>query len=186
MGVNLIMNAIFFKNYKYFKNFINMLSNHYKNEEEKLFFKVLSDDFLNDKYGLISKLKNEINASFFKQTILYKIFSNSLNQNKNLKKDLIFPVGINLSQYEAVKNIYKNSFSIIQGPPGTGKTQTIINILLNILLENKNKTVAVVSNNNEAIKNIYDKLKEMKLDFLCTFAGNSDNIIKSKKKFLDS
>ncbi|ALA98215.1 DNA helicase [Spiroplasma kunkelii CR2-3x] len=180
------MNDIFLKNYKYFKNFINMLSNYYKNEEEKLFFKVLSDDFLNDKYGLISKLKNEINASFFKQTILYKIFSNSLDQDKNLKKDLIFPVGINLSQYEAVKNIYKNSFSIIQGPPGTGKTQTIINILFNILLENKNKTVAVVSNNNEAVKNIYDKLKEMKLDFLCTFAGNSDNINKSKNKFLDS
>ena len=60
----------------------------------------------------------------------------------------IFPFGCNNSQYKAVKSAMENQISVIQGPPGTGKTQTILNIIANILMQGK--TVQIVSNNNSA------------------------------------
>ena len=54
----------------------------------------------------------------------------------------------------------ENQLSIIEGPPGTGKTQTILNIIANILMNGK--TVQVVSNNNSAIQNVYEKLSSSK------------------------
>lgn len=100
--------------------------------------------------------------------------------NKSVKtlipEDLFFPFGANNSQYKAVTTAFSNSISIIQGPPGTGKTQTILNIIANLLIQHK--TVLVVSNNNDAIKNIQDKLssKKFDLDFLCACLGKKDNV----------
>ena len=51
---------------------------------------------------------------------------------------MIFPFGCNESQYNAVRNALENRLSVIQGPPGTGKTQTILNIIANLLLYGKN------------------------------------------------
>lgn len=87
----------------------------------------------------------------------------------------IFPFGCNDSQYKAVKNAMENQISIIQGPPGTGKTQTILNIIANILMEGK--TVQVVSNNNSAIENVYDKLSssDYGLGFILAQLGNAVN-----------
>lgn len=65
-----------------------------------------------------------------------------------------------------MENIYKSNISVIQGPPGTGKTQTILNIIVNLAIM-QNKTVAVVSNNNEAVKNVKDKLKKRWIWFYC-------------------
>lgn len=59
-----------------------------------------------------------------------------------------FHLECNNSQYRAVKNALENQISVIQGPPGTGKTQTILNIIANILMQGK--TVQIVSNNNSA------------------------------------
>lgn len=86
---------------------------------------------------------------------------------------LIFPFGCNRSQYNAVKDALTNKVSIIQGPPGTGKTQTILNIIANLLLAGKN--VQVVSNNNVAVENIYDKLQAFQLDFLAAQLGKIEN-----------
>ena len=47
--------------------------------------------------------------------------------------------------------IKTNQISVIQGPPGTGKTQTILNIIANILISGKN--VVIASNNNSATLN---------------------------------
>lgn len=97
-----------------------------------------------------------------------------IKQYKNVLP--IFPFGCNNSQYNAVKNALENSFSIIQGPPGTGKTQTILNIIANLLIFNK--TVLVVSNNNSAIENVYEKLSSPKynIGFIVATLGKSDNI----------
>ena len=70
---------------------------------------------------------------------------------------LIFPFGCNESQFHAVSNAFSgNSVSVIQGPPGTGKTQTILNIIANLLI--REKTCLVVSNNNSAVSNVVEKL----------------------------
>ena len=94
----------------------------------------------------------------------------------------IFPFGCNNSQYKAVKNAMENQISVIQGPPGTGKTQTILNIIANILLQGK--TVQIVSNNNSATENVYEKLSSPKynLGFIAATLGNSDN----KQKFVQT
>ena len=69
---------------------------------------------------------------------------------------------------------------MIQGPPGTGKTQTILNILANLLIQGK--TALVVSNNNSAIKNVQEKLAQYKLDFLSAMLGKDEN----KTAFIES
>lgn len=91
----------------------------------------------------------------------------------------IYPFGTNLSQMNAVKNAMENQISVIEGPPGTGKTQTILNIIANIIVQGK--TVAVVSNNNSATDNVYEKLKEYGLDYLCAPLGRKEN----KEKFIE-
>ena len=73
----------------------------------------------------------------------------------------IFPFGCNASQYDAVKNALENSVSIIEGPPGTGKTQTILNIIANLVINGK--TVQIVSNNNAATDNVFEKMAQEKV-----------------------
>lgn len=94
-------------------------------------------------------------------------------ENKNNKECLIFPFGCNSSQYKAVLNAINNKLSVIEGPPGTGKTQTILNIIANIIVRNMN--TQVVSNNNAAIENIEEKLKKYNLDFIVALLGKSEN-----------
>ncbi|MBF0217127.1 MAG: AAA family ATPase [Candidatus Omnitrophica bacterium] len=85
----------------------------------------------------------------------------------------VFPFGCNASQESAVKNALENQLSVIEGPPGTGKTQTILNIIANLLIAGK--TVQVVSNNNSATLNVFDKLSEDGFGFLVAPLGNSEN-----------
>ena len=92
----------------------------------------------------------------------------------------IFPFGCNRSQYKAVQNALENNISVIQGPPGTGKTQTILNILANLLIEGK--TMEIVSNNNSAVENVKEKLEASGLGFLCAQLGRASN----KKEFVES
>ena len=86
---------------------------------------------------------------------------------------LIYPFGLNESQYQAVERAFSAQVSVIEGPPGTGKTQTILNILANILL--RRQTVAVLSNNNAAVENVYEKLEKCGLGYLVAKLGNEDN-----------
>lgn len=91
-------------------------------------------------------------------------------------ENFIFPFGCNNSQYRAVTTALGNRITVIQGPPGTGKTQTILNIIANLLVHHK--TVLVVSNNNAATENVYEKLDSPKsgLSFLCARLGKKENV----------
>ena len=94
------------------------------------------------------------------------------NQKRQPPQHFIYPFGINESQLTAVKQAFASQISIIEGPPGTGKTQTILNIIANILVNNH--TVAILSNNNSAVENVYEKLAKYKLDYLVAKLGSSD------------
>ena len=104
---------------------------------------------LEEKFNRIDVVGNNVALAKYLNPNL--ITSNMYSQNYIP----IFPFGCNNSQYKAVKNAMENQISVIQGPPGTGKTQTILNIIANILIQGE--TVQVVSNNNAAIENIYEK-----------------------------
>jgi len=91
---------------------------------------------------------------------------------------ILAPFGLNLSQYQALQNALSHQISVIEGPPGTGKTQTILNIIANLLY--RGKTIAVLSNNNAATHNVYEKLSKYNLAPLCATLGNKEN----KEKFI--
>ena len=87
--------------------------------------------------------------------------------------DLIYPFGCNASQKKAVAAAFEHQMSVIQGPPGTGKTQTILNIIANIVRQGK--TVMVVSNNNSATTNVQEKLEKYGVSFIVAPLGSKDN-----------
>ena len=95
-----------------------------------------------------------------------------------MPKQVYYPFGCNASQKAAVEAALTHQVSIIQGPPGTGKTQTILNIIANLLM--KGKTVLVVSNNNSAVENVAEKLNGEGLGFLVAQLGSVQN----KEKFV--
>jgi len=105
-------------------------------------------------------------------------------QLNNLKQSntsvVIYPFGFNMSQKTAVDNALKNSLTIVEGPPGTGKTQTILNIIANVVMHGE--SVAIVSSNNSATANVLEKLKKYQVDFITAYLGNSVN----KAKFIES
>ena len=107
-------------------------------------------------------------------SVLKRYLNASINyvENKSFD-DYIFPFGANNSQIAAVKNAFKYQVSIIEGPPGTGKTQTILNIIANIIKQGK--TVQIVSYNNSAIDNVYDKLKSSNINFMAAVLGKKNN-----------
>ena len=86
---------------------------------------------------------------------------------------LIYPFGCNESQKLAVESSMKSSITVIEGPPGTGKTQTILNLLANLM--DQGKTVAVVSNNNAAVFNIREKLERYGYGEVVATLGNNSN-----------
>ena len=92
----------------------------------------------------------------------------------------VYPFGFNASQKIAVDNALSGRLSVIEGPPGTGKTQTILNIIANAVM--RGESVAVVSSNNSATKNVLEKLEKYGVGFIAAYLGNSDN----KRHFIDS
>lgn len=118
---------------------------------------------------------------FVTKDSLLESYLNIETQRKpsTVKSTPIFPFGCNRSQYKAVRNALENNLSVIQGPPGTGKTQTILNILANLLLDGK--TMEIVSNNNSAVENVREKLESFGLDFLCAQLGRASN----RKDFIE-
>lgn len=93
---------------------------------------------------------------------------------------LIYPFGCNETQKLAVETTLRNGISIVEGPPGTGKTQTILNIIANLIVQNK--TVAIVSNNNSAVFNVREKLMKYGYGMVVASLGNNDN----KATFFDN
>jgi superfamily I DNA and/or RNA helicase len=113
-----------------------------------------------------------------------RILANYLNgtlppQRNNGQAVEIFPFGFNISQQSAVNTAFSNPLSVIEGPPGTGKTQTILNIIANAVMNGE--SVAIVSSNNAATKNVYEKLEKSGVGFIAALLGNSEN----KKKFIE-
>jgi len=174
---------VMFKNgrsYSYNRNNIRFVPKNQDEIDAKNNFKYLQS--LAEAVGLSSehgqnillKNLNRIDASN-KESVLYDFLSGTATENDNYIEDNpVYPFGFNLSQRQAVDNAISNRLSIIQGPPGTGKTQTILNIIANIVMAGK--TVAVVSANNSATANVLEKLQKYQLDFLAAFLGSSANI----------
>ncbi len=159
--------------FEYFKKLAPILESDTKKET------VNEDDMQpQGEHGYLSRQYDKIKNINEKQVLGTYLSKNVIAKNKHHEVP-IFPFGINLSQRDAVKNALENQISIIKGPPGTGKTQTILNLIANIVVNNK--SVAVVSGNNSATSNVQEKLEKQGVGFLTAMLGNSDN----KKEFFE-
>lgn len=78
------------------------------------------------------------------------------------------------SQLEVVERVIQGNSLNVQGPPGTGKSQTIVNIIANLIA--RDKTVLLVCEKQAALEVVLNRLKEVGLDKLCLplFKYNTD------------
>lgn len=124
-------------------------------------------------YGILSKIYDGVHC-IDNETVAACYLNPADNKpKKRSHDDLIYPFGCNASQKIAVAKAFEHQISVIQGPPGTGKTQTILNIIANIIRQGK--TVMVVSNNNSATANVLEKLEKYGIGFIVASLGNNDN-----------
>ena len=149
-------NVLANKSAKHVLAYLKELSSYFKNEE---------NDFLYNQYEKIKSISED--------SVLAKYLKPDSIARKTFDSPIIYPFGFNLSQEEGVIKALTNQISIIEGPPGTGKTQTILNILVNLVMNDK--SIAIVSNNNTAITNIFEKLDAEKLSFFSAVLGNKAN-----------
>ncbi|MBR0351244.1 MAG: AAA family ATPase [Clostridia bacterium] len=157
---------------EYFREISNFVKNG--KEEENETEQNTNESFLNIEYGKLNYINEESILNYYINKIE---LANIIEENNNI----IYPFRFNLSQKRAMENVFKSNISIIQGPPGTGKTQTILNIIANLAIM-QNKTVAVVSNNNEAVKNVKDKLQKDGYDFIVADLGRKSK----REKFFEN
>lgn len=169
----------------YKRNEITIEESCLNNSKANNTFRYLKD--LSQSIGLIfdesktflGKQYDKINYISPKSSLAFYLNPDYLEECKKVS-NIIFPFGFNLSQKEATEKALENKVSIIEGPPGTGKTQTILNIIANAIMNNK--TVAVVSNNNSAIENVYEKFNKYNLDFFIASLGRKEK----KENFINS
>ncbi len=123
--------------------------------------------------GILASMYSEISFIDDKTAIAPYINPQKIKvASRNLPK-LIYPFGCNSSQKKAGERAFTNQLSVIQGPPGTGKTQTILNIIANIIMHGK--TVMIVSNNNSATANVLEKLQKDGFGFIVAPLGCKEN-----------
>ncbi len=129
----------------------------------------------NDKGEILLQKRYQELGFVSTETALSLYLDNRTRPEKHSPAETIFPFGCNQSQYQAVRRALENQISVIQGPPGTGKTQTILNIIANLVVDGK--TVLVVSNNNAATRNVLEKLADDRfgMEFLVAPLGSAAN-----------
>lgn len=159
-SLSIIKNGINSKNAQEILEYLRDISQYTSNNQKE-------EAFLRKEMEQITFVHPEsVLSCYLNQEMIKKV---SLNND-----NIIFPFKFNLSQKAALENALTSSVSVIEGPPGTGKTQTILNIIANLVAV-QGKSVAVVSNNNEAVRNVIEKMTKQGYGFLTAFLGKKSN-----------
>ena len=115
---------------------------------------------------------------------LKSFFGNITKRNNIRKKEpslIIYDKRININQLRVLYNAIKYPVTYVQGPPGTGKTQTILNVTLSALYNDK--TMLICSSNNKPVDGIVEKLqfeyRNEKINFPYLRLGNFEDVKKA-------
>lgn len=103
-------------------------------------------------------------------------------QNRKEPHIVLYDRNVNIDQLRTIYNALKYPITYVQGPPGTGKTQTILNIVVNCLINNK--TLLISSNNNVPIDGIREKFylgkyKDKEILFPIVRLGNNECVMQA-------
>ena len=133
----------------------------------------------------------QIAANFYKNELskpLFAFFGKLGKINRRSKRD--YPVflttnKINFDQLRGVFNAINQDITYIQGPPGTGKTHMIKEVAISSLFNDR--TMLIVSNNNEAIEQVDQRLNALKhsnkaIPFISLRLGNYDKTQEALEK----
>ncbi len=133
----------------------------------------------------------QIAANFYKNELskpLFAFFGKLGKINRRVKRD--YPVflttnQINFDQLRGVFNAINQDITYIQGPPGTGKTHMIKEVAISSLFNDR--TMLIVSNNNEAIEQVDQRLNALKhsnkaIPFISLRLGNYDKTQEALEK----
>lgn len=89
--------------------------------------------------------------------------------------DIQWQTKLTPNQQQVVETALKTKhISLIQGPPGTGKTTVIVEMLSQLLTQNPNQRILVVSQQNTAVDNALSRFKEKNIKLV----ENSVNIVR--------
>lgn len=181
-------------------NWIKTYKNLYSQVKE-IFTELKLEYELNDEIqiGQYSFLGQQIHTDLHdnKQSIIKHEFINALcTQSQIQQENLIIKIenpdllltpendysvmDADRSQLHILQNAINGNHLNVQGPPGTGKSQTIVNLISNLLA--RNKTVLMVCEKQTALEVVLDRLKKVGLDKLCLplFQSNTDRKVFAK------
>ncbi|MGL5268797.1 MAG: AAA domain-containing protein [Spiroplasma sp.] len=144
-------------------------------------FKTTSFEIISD----LEKWENQNGDNFLRQ--MDRLINDNYFEDIAIKedfeeKDITQISNLDFSQKVAILKSLKQN-TVIKGPPGTGKSQTIVNLIINILNNNKNlifsaeKKVAteVVYNNLSTFKNFSLKIYDLNKDKRNFYKQLNDN-----------
>lgn len=78
---------------------------------------------------------------------------------------LLLPLPADASQVQAIARVQQGESLVIQGPPGTGKSQTITNVIANLLSDGKR--VLFVAEKLTALRVVHERLEQLGLGAFC-------------------
>lgn len=115
--------------------------------------------------------------------VFENIFSNKPRNHKpvtvsNNIKDWHHVIAADPTQNSAVAQSRSGESYVIQGPPGTGKSQTITNLIADLLVKDKN--ILFICEKRAALDVVYHRLNQNKLGELCCYIHDSQG---DKKEF---
>ncbi|MBR2800959.1 MAG: DUF4011 domain-containing protein [Erysipelotrichaceae bacterium] len=113
-------------------------------------------------------------------------YSDEFERDPNPIVNLLNVVDADSSQIEAIEMARAGKSFVLQGPPGTGKSQTITNIIAELL--GQGKKVLFVSEKLAALNVVFDKLKQAGIDDFClelhSYKSNKKEVIANLVKSL--
>lgn len=158
---------------EYTENLASNLPPRMKVDERPYIFELHKKIMVNldREYDKLAKKINDNTASLPISIFLGQANSEKKRKGKNI---LLLDSRINVNQIRVIFNALIKDVVYVQGPPGTGKTSTIINLIVSCFYNDQK--VLICSNNNEAIENIYQKLKFSDFHFPILRLGSSKHI----------